>query len=96
MHNEFSLEGKTVDSLIISHRFLVHHTRIAPLKLKRRKKYLHTRMRFYSNSVATCQLEYLFSCGDIETNLGPTGGGNFCPTCQSTYGKSSIKPPHLK
>jgi len=76
MCNEFSLEGKTVDNLIISHGFVVHHIGIALLKLKRRKKYLHTRMRFYSNSVATCQLEYLLSCGDIETNPEPTGGGN--------------------
>ena len=92
---EFSLEGKTVDSLIISHGFEVCHIEIALLKLKRRKKYLHTRMRFYSNSVATFQLEYLLSCGDIETNPGPTGGGNLCPTRQNTYSKSSIKsPPH--
>ena len=51
MHSEFSLEGKTIDSLIISHRFVVRHTGIifALLKLKQRKKYLHTRMRFYSN-----------------------------------------------
>ena len=92
---EFSLEGKTVDSLISSHGFEVCHIEIiiALLKLKRRKKYLHTRMRFYSNSVATFQLEYLLSCGDIETNPGPTGGGNLCPTCQNTYGKSSIKSP---
>ena len=90
---EFSLEGKTVDSLISSHGFEVCHIEIALLKLKRRNKYLHTRMRFYSNSVATFQLEYLLSCGDIETNPGPTGGGNLCPTCQNTYGKSSIKSP---
>ena len=96
----FLLEGKTVDSLIISHGFEVCHIEIALLKLKRRKKYLHTRMRFYSNSVATFQLESLFSCGDIETNPGPTGGGNLFPTCQNTYGKSSIKsnkpPPSNK
>ena len=54
MHNEFFLEGKTVDSLIMSHRFVVHHIGIALLKLKRTKKHMHTRMRFYSNSVATC------------------------------------------
>ena len=79
----FLLEGKTVDSLIISHGFEVCHIEIALLKLKRRKKYLHTRMRFYSNSVATFQLEYLLSCGDIETNPGPTGGGNLFSTCQN-------------
>ena len=92
MRNEFSLEGKTVDSLIISHRFMVHHIgiNIALLKLKRRKKYLHTRMRFYSNSVATCQLEYLLSSGDIEINPRQKGGGNSCPTRQNTYGKSPI------
>ena len=28
MHNEFSLEGKTVDSPIISQQFVVHHTAI--------------------------------------------------------------------
>ena len=41
---EFSLEGKTVDSLIISHGFEVCHIEIALLKLKRKKKYLHTRI----------------------------------------------------
>ena len=46
MHNEFSLEGKTVDRPIISQQFVVHHTGIALLKLRQRKKYLHTRMRF--------------------------------------------------
>ena len=95
MHNEFFLEGKTVDSLIMSHRFVVYHIGIALLKLKRTKKHMHTRMRFYSNSVATCPLEYLLSCGDIEMNPGPTGGGNLCPTCQNTYAKSSIKSPPL-
>ena len=55
MHNEFSLEGKTVDSPIISQQLVVCHVGIALLKLKRRKKYLHTKMRFYSNSVATFQ-----------------------------------------
>ena len=43
---EFSLEGKTVDCPIIPQQFVVHHTGIALLKLKQRKKYLHTRMRF--------------------------------------------------
>jgi len=55
MHNEFSLEGKTVDSPIISQQLVVCHVGIALLKLKQRKKYLHTKMRFYSNSVATFQ-----------------------------------------
>ena len=55
MHNEFSLEGKTVDSPIISQQLVVCHVGIALLKLKRRKKYLHTKMKFYSNSVATFQ-----------------------------------------
>ena len=84
MHNEFSLEGTTVDSPIISQQLVVCYTGIALLKLKQRKKYLHTRMRFHFYSVATCQLEYLLSCGDIETNPEPTGGGNLCPTCQNT------------
>ena len=42
----FSLEGKTVHSPIISQQFVVHHTEIALLKPKQRKKYLHTRMKF--------------------------------------------------
>ena len=34
--------------------------------------------------MAAFQLESLFSGGDIETNPGPTGGGNLFPTCQNT------------
>ena len=80
--NECSLEGKTVDRRIICHRLMVRHIGIALFRLKRRKKYLHTRLRIYSNSVATPQFQYLLSCGDIETNPGPTGDGNLCPTSQ--------------
>ena len=87
--NECSFEGKTVVRLIISHRLMVRHIGIVLLKLKRRKKYLHTRLRIYSNSVATLQLKYLLSCGDIETNPGPTGDGNSRPTCQKQ--KESFK-----
>ena len=87
--NECSLEGKTVDRLIISHRLVVPHIGTVLLKLKRRKKYLHTRLRIYSNSVAILQLKYLLSCGDIETNQGPTGDGNLCPTRQKQ--KESFK-----
>ena len=68
---------------------MVRHIGIVMLKLKRRKKYLHTRLRIYSNSVATLQLKYLLSCGDIETNPGPTGDGNLCPTRQKE--KESFK-----
>ena len=46
MRSKFSLEGKTIDSPIISQQFVVHHTGIALLKPKQRKKYLHTRMKF--------------------------------------------------
>ena len=46
MHSKFYLEGQTVDRPIISQQFVVHHSGIALLKLRQRKKYLHTRMRF--------------------------------------------------
>ena len=80
--NECSLEGKTVDRRIICHRLMFRHIGIALLRLKRRKKYLHTRLRIYSNSVATLQFQYLLSCGDTETNPVPTGDGNLCPASQ--------------
>ena len=64
MHHEFSLEGKTVDRPIISHGFEVCHIGIIALLKLKRNKYLHTRMRFYSNSVAMFQLEYI--CFHVE------------------------------
>ena len=58
---------------------------------KRGKKYLSSRLSYYSNAVASFQITRLASYGDISQNPGPAPGGNGstkCSVCQRTVARN--------